>query len=82
MAPETQMAALVKPFLCLHIDIKSAWSCDSNGYCKEEVELRKIQDIKIQNQNDQGAVAANEYMENRNEKNDAARMQVVFKMLR
>ena len=28
------------------------------------------------NQNHQGAVAANEYMESRNEKGDAARMQV------
>ena len=32
--------------------------------------------MKILTKNYQGAVAANEYLENRNEKNDAARMQV------
>ena len=37
---------------------------------------RKIKKLKPKS-NDQGAVAANEYMDSRNEKGDAARMQVV-----
>ena len=37
---------------------------------------RKIKRLKPKS-NDQGAVAANEYMDSRNEKGDAARMQVV-----
>ena len=92
MAPETQMAALVRLYLHLNLenDIKAVLNVYMNNKSDTNMQVQTWKKTKIkephkckhkrekleQQKNDQGAVAANEYMESRNEKGDAARMQV------